>query len=388
MTTTISEFRSLITPVFVLFSGVALVFLAAMILRDPSHFGSSVMVPPSFMSESEETENRSDVANTPVPITSASTQLVSTEDHLVKNMEFFDSRFERFTADLMVAEEKALSRSDLVGTRFELQSLLDQLERLRSLATTWGDHNAVLLTDSTGQQIAAEPDLMNDYMQLADRKRLSLRDVEELTERLEPLSGFIAMIEDQDKVPYEPGERFQSRLLFMTGNIAEAVREYEDSLAELRRLMRGSRSVDASDEILQDAIYRWRREQKTNAKKSASTVPAYDWPRESQNEEAPPQKLPPEPNSLPFEPSSDETTVANQNDRRANAAFTGTPVRTVPQKNPGASVWTTTVRANARPTNVVDSHTSCQSRTRCRCSRSCPCKARRNTVHYHVVCRH
>ncbi len=270
MTTNTNELRSLMTPMFVLFCSVALVFLAAMILRDPSRAGGDlVMVSPG-----------SDTAFHPTPLppqnstpsTPPSSALAAAEDQLVKNMAYFDSRFERYTAELHLEEEKALSRSDLVGTRYQIKSLQEDVATLLTRSHEWETMNTDLQTNVIGSQIAGSSSLLDDYVTLLDRSLLSARDVTELSERLQPLSDFVAMLEDQDKVAYEPSERFQSRLTTMVHNVAKSMDEFEGAILELNRLQREAQTLAPLEETLREAVYRRRRELSaaTTLKKSAT----------------------------------------------------------------------------------------------------------------------
>ncbi|APZ96372.1 hypothetical protein [Fuerstiella marisgermanici] len=398
MTTTAPprDLQSIVMPVFAFFVALFLCYAVPLIVPEETKRTTHDVL--TSVSQPLTEEPSFDVPIEPVPLESvaATTRLEEAEDRLVRNMEFFDSRFERFTADLRVAEDKALSRSDLVGTRYELRALQDQLVTLRDLTREWDDINSELLSDRTGQQIAAGRDLLEQYVLLADQPRLSQRDVEELTERLEPLSQFIAMLEDQDKVPYEPGERFQTRLVSMNGHISEAVREYEDSLAELRRMMRESRSQEPGEEILRDAMSRWRLEQKRRAASSTAAVPADTGPAKS---EAPPEASEP-PSKSPKQRRDappGRTMLAHRSvlsrlkpynpDWSQHMVSPPAPVER--QTDPVAEDSRTVPAAPAPPIvrpPVPVSQTGTQTiQTRCRCGPCCRCRHRCQPVHRCVL---
>lgn len=254
MTTAPNDFRSLMTPVFVLFGSVALVVLAAMMLQDPSRAGGDMAM--SSPASDGPFNLKSQFTSAPA----SSMNLAEAEDQLVKNMAYFDSRFERYTAELHLEEEKALSRSDLVATSYQVRSLQEDISKLQTLSCEWDTMHTELHTSLKGSQLAGSRELLDEYIALSDRSLLSIHDVTELSERLQPLSDFVAMLEAQDKVAYEPGERFQSRLTSMVRNVEKAIEEFQDAVLELKRLHREAQPLAPVSETLEEAVYRRRRQ--------------------------------------------------------------------------------------------------------------------------------
>lgn len=273
MSTQTNELRGLMTPMLVLLFAIVLIILAALILRHPTTAGADlVMLSPG-----------GGVAHNPAsslppnsPTTSSPPSMAAAEDRLVKNMAYFDSRFERYTAELHLEEEKALSRSDLVSTRYQLKSLQEDVASLQTLSSEWETLHQDLQTGLSGRQIAGSIRLLDDYLQLTALSLLSERDVAELSEQLRPLSDFVAMLEDQDKVAYEPSERFQSRLTTMVHNVEKAITDFNEGILELKRLQREAQTLAPLDETLQEAVYRRRREQSESPEKKSPPTDSAD----------------------------------------------------------------------------------------------------------------
>ncbi|MCA9065394.1 MAG: hypothetical protein KDA96_20135 [Planctomycetaceae bacterium] len=306
MTTQTNELRSLMTPILVLLFAIVLVVIAAAMLRHPESARADLVMVSSRSSVSDHPTAASSVI--PTPSSPTTTALAAAEDQLVKNMSYFDSRFERYTAELHLEEEKALSRSDLVTTRYQLKSLQEDLASLQTLSREWETLHQDLQINVAGSQIAGSKPLLDDYLKLTAGSLLSERDVAELTDRLRPLSDFVAMLEDQDKVAYEPSERFQSRLTTMVHNVEKATTDFSEGLMELKRLQREAQTLAPLEETLQEAAYRRRREQ------AAATIKTL--PIESTRSRSDTVKPPPAP-IVPVQPSGTEPNRTSEPSRMA-----------------------------------------------------------------------
>ena len=252
-----SSLRTLLTPIFVLFCSLALILIAAMFLKDPAAAasgGSYVSINPIGLSEPASHDSHQ----------AARENMAIAESQAVANLEFFNSRFERYTKELTLEEEKALGRSDLVTTRYQMDALRDNLTTLQELTVAWAAETEQITTKDVGLQIAADRELLQNFDELDGEARMSARDVKQTQEQLQPLADFVAMLEQQDKVPYEPSERFHQRLAALSLKVTVAVFELRESLAQLRHIHRSAVNLPMGEEPLMDAVYRLRRERRLN----------------------------------------------------------------------------------------------------------------------------
>lgn len=259
MTSNLSSLRALLTPIFVLFSSLALIVIGAMFIRDPAAAarGSSfVSITPIGLNEPAGHDSSQ----------AAKDNMAIAESQAVANLEFFNSRFERYTKELTLEEEKALGRSDLVTTRYRMDALRDNLTTLQELTVDWAAETEQITTEDVGLKIAADRELLQVFDELDGETRMSARDVKQTQEQLKPLADFVAMLEQQDKVPYEPSERFHQRLTSLSLKVTVAVFEMRESLAQLRHLHRSAANLPVGEEPLMDAVYRLRRERRLNVK--------------------------------------------------------------------------------------------------------------------------